>query len=274
MANRKNIVFLFLMVFHCIAGFCLSAQEYVEYPLNQERPGLGGVIRVYLPEVSNGAAVIVCPGGGYRYLEMDKEGYAYARWLNQQGIACVVLRYRLPGGNPEIPLQDAVQAIRYVRKHAKEWNVRPNKIGIMGSSAGGHLAATLATHCEADTRPDFQILLYPVITMDPAYTHKGSFDELLGHTATEQVISSYSNEKAVSAETPIAFIALSDDDNIVPPINSIFYYLALREHNVSCELHVYPTGGHGWGLNENFLYYSQLTTSLQKWLEKVLFSTN
>lgn len=270
MGNGEIKKSLFFTIFCCIVAFYLSAQEYTEYPLNQEFPSAGGIIRVYLPEVPNGGAVIVCPGGGYRYLEMSKEGSAYATWFNKHGMACIVLQYRLPNGCSEIPLQDASQAIRYVRKHAEEWNIYPDKIGIMGSSAGGHVASTLATHYEPDTRPDFQILFYPVITMEPEWTHKGSMDALLGKKATKKKIQYYSNERKVSANTPITFIALSDNDNIVPSVNSIRYYLALQKAGVSCELHVFPTGGHGWGMNEKFTYYDQLTTALWSWLKKVV----
>lgn len=266
MGNRKikvkGLFFLFFVLFNSL----LPAQEYMEYSLDAE----GSSIRVYLPEVPVGGAVIVCPGGGYRYLEMNKEGYAYASWFNERGIACIVLQYRLPGGQSELPLRDAEQTIRFVRTHAKEWKINPSQVGIMGSSAGGHVASTLATHFSSDTRPDFQILLYPVITMNPAYTHKGSMEELLGKEADESLIRYYSNEKVVKTDTPPAFIALSDDDTIVPSVNSVNYYLALKKHHVSCELHIYPTGGHGWGMNEKFLYYSQLTASLDLWLKNLL----
>lgn len=274
MNHRKiKLAVLFLIFF---AAFCrlLPAQAYMEFPLSTEQAEDGGRIRVYLPEVSNGKAVIVCPGGGYRYLEMNKEGYAYASWFNERGIACVVLRYRLPKGQPELPLQDAEQAIRLVRAHASEWNIRPDQVGIMGSSAGGHVASTLATHFNPDTRPDFQILLYPVITMNPSDTHKGSLKELLGQAADDTLIRHYSNEEVVKTDTPPAFIALSDDDNIVPSLNSINYYLALKKQHISCELHVYPTGGHGWGMNKNFLYYNQLTASLDLWLRNLLLLEN
>ena len=169
-AKIGNLLFMFFV----LCNHWLTAQEYLEISLGGSIDGSGVQIRVYLPENPNGGAVIVCPGGGYRYLEMDKEGYAYAPWFNERGIACIVLKYRLPDGKSGIPLIDAEQAIRLVRDYAKEWNINPGKVGIMGSSAGGHVASTLATHFAADTRPDFQILLYPVITMNPLLMHKGS----------------------------------------------------------------------------------------------------
>ena len=267
-AKIGNLLFMFFV----LCNHWLTAQEYLEISLGGSIDGSGVQIRVYLPENPNGGAVIVCPGGGYRFLEMDKEGYAYAPWFNERGIACIVLKYRLPDGKSGIPLIDAEQAIRLVRDYAKEWNINPGKVGIMGSSAGGHVASTLATHFAADTRPDFQILLYPVITMNPLLMHKGSSEELLGKRAKKELIKHYSNEKWVTEETPMAFIALSDDDNIVSSVNSIGYYLALKKHHVPCELHIYPTGGHGWGMNKNFLYYNQLTTSLELWLQNLLSS--
>ncbi|WP_163318668.1 alpha/beta hydrolase [Dysgonomonas sp. 520] len=257
------ILFIFVNV-------SLSGQEYLEIPLydtkrivDENTPS----IRVYLSDKPNGMAVIACPGGGYKYLEMNKEGYSFAPWFNDRGITFIILKYRLPDGNPEIPLTDAKQAMRLVRLHAKDWSINPKKIGIMGSSAGGHVASTLATHFDNDTRPDFQILLYPVITMDEEFTHSGSFQQLLGENPAKEEIALYSNECQVKAETPPAFIVLSDNDNIVPSTNSIRYYQSLNNNKVPAEMHIYPTGGHGWGMYKNFTYYDQWTGSLNKWLE-------
>ena len=226
------------------------------------------VLMVYLPKESNGQAVIACPGGGYAFLSIANEGFSFAPWFNEQGIALIVLKYRLPNGHSEVPLSDAEQAIKMVRQHAAEWKINVNKVGIMGSSAGGHLASTLATHFKPDTRPDFQILLYPVITLDPGYAHLGSRRNLLGADTTDaDVTKKFSNELQVTPQTPPAFIMLSDDDKTVPPANSVNYYLALRKNGVSAEMHIYPTGGHGWGSKETFSYKPQWTTSLKKWLE-------
>lgn len=267
MKSKIVICLLFVMLLY----FPIEAQDYFELPLwsatevipDDEIP----TIRVYHSEKPNGAVVIACPGGGYRYLEMNKEGYAFAPWFNERGITFVVLKYRLPAGNPQIPLADAKQAIRLVREHVKEWKIDPQRVGILGSSAGGHLASTLATHFDADTRPDFQILLYPVISMDTAYTHKGSFQELLGENPSREDISLYSNECQVTPQTPPAFIVLSDNDKTVASQNSVNYYLALNKNNVPSEMHIYPTGGHGWGMHKNFMYYNQWTQSLEQWLE-------
>ncbi len=224
-------------------------------------------ITVYRAENPNGMAVIMCPGGGYARLAMNHEGHDMAPWFNTQGITYVVLKYRMPNGHKEVPFSDVEQAIRLVRQHAAEWNINPAKVGIMGASAGGHLASTLATHYTSkETRPDFQILLYPVITMDANFTHAGSRENLITKNPSADLIAKYSNELQVNAQTPQAFIALSSDDKAVLPQNSINYYLALLKHNVPATMHIYPTGGHGWGFRDNFTYKRQWTDELEKWL--------
>lgn len=224
-------------------------------------------ITIYRAENPNGMAVIMCPGGGYARLAMNHEGHDMAPWFNTQGITYVVLKYRMPNGHREVPFSDVEQAIRLVRQHAAEWNINPAKIGIMGASAGGHLASTLATHYTSkETRPDFQILLYPVITMDANFTHAGSRENLITKNPSADLIAKYSNELQVNAQTPQAFIALSSDDKAVLPQNSINYYLALLKHNVPATMHIYPTGGHGWGFRDNFTYKRQWTDELEKWL--------
>ena len=224
-------------------------------------------ITVYRAEHPSGMAVIMCPGGGYARLAMNHEGHDMAPWFNTQGITYVVLKYRMPNGHNEVPFSDVEQAIRLVRQHAAEWNINPAKVGIMGASAGGHLASTLATHYTSkETRPDFQILLYPVITMDANFTHAGSRENLITKNPSADLIAKYSNELQVNAQTPQAFIALSSDDKAVLPQNSINYYLALLKHNVPVTMHIYPTGGHGWGFRDNFTYKRQWTDELEKWL--------
>lgn len=224
-------------------------------------------ITVYRAEDPNGMAVIMCPGGGYARLAMNHEGHDMAPWFNTQGITYVVLKYRMPNGHREVPFSDVEQAIRLVRQHAAEWNINPAKVGIMGASAGGHLASTLATHYTSkETRPDFQILLYPVITMDANFTHAGSRENLITKNPSADLIAKYSNELQVNAQTPQAFITLSSDDKAVLPQNSINYYLALLKHNVPATMHIYPTGGHGWGFRDNFTYKRQWTDELEKWL--------
>ena len=222
---------------------------------------------VYHPEQPNGMTIIMCPGGGYGRLAMDHEGHDMAPWFCGMGITYVVLKYRMPNGHCEVPLSDAEQAIRLVRQHAEEWNIHPYKIGIMGASAGGHLASTLATHYNSETRPDFQILLYPVVTMQQM-THAGSRNALLGKSPTTEQIQWYSNELQVTPDTPQAFIALSSDDSSVDPSNGVNYYLALHKNKVPASLHVYPTGGHGWGYQDAFKYKQEWTKELEKWLRE------
>ena len=227
-------------------------------------------ITVYPVKNPNGTAVIACPGGGYARLAMNHEGHDMAAWFNAQGITYVVLKYRMPNGHHEVPLSDAEQAIRLVRQHASEWGVDPACVGIMGASAGGHLAASLATlHGSKETRPDFQILLYPVIYMHPEVTHAGSRENLLGKRPTPEMESKYTLEKQVNVHTPKAFIVLSADDRSVPPANGIQYFEALLTNGAQgCSLHVYPTGGHGWGFRDQFAYKRSWTGELEKWLRE------
>ncbi|HEX8014848.1 MAG TPA: alpha/beta hydrolase [Flavobacterium sp.] len=207
-------------------------------------------------------AVLIFPGGGYSHLSMDKEGTKIAEWLNSLGIVAFILKYRLPSDlimkNKSVgPLQDAQEAIRYVRSNASKWNIDPNKIGTIGFSAGGHLASTLATHFDdkvyeskfnISARPDFSILIYPVISMDSNITHKGSQINLLGKEPSQILIDNFSNDKKITPQTPPTFLVHASDDSAVLPENSINYYLALKKNNISAELHIYEKGGHGFGL--------------------------
>ncbi len=227
------------------------------------------ILYVFPADKPNGMAVIACPGGGYVHLSMQNEGFSMADWFNGQGITYVVLKYRMPNGHKEVPLSDAREAIRIVKAHASEWNVDINKIGIMGASAGGHLASTAATHFTAETRPAFQILLYPVICYDPAISHKGSFLNLLGENPSEEDIKLYSNDMQVTADTPPTFIVLASDDTTVPPANSLRYYEALIKNKVQATMHIYPNGRHGFGYKETFLYKRQWTEELEKWLREL-----
>ena len=224
-------------------------------------------LSVFLPKgiKQNQTAVVIFPGGGYTHLAIDKEGTKVAEWFNAQGIVAFVLKYRLPNNlimtNKTVgPLQDAQEAIRVIRLNAAVWNIDPNKIGVMGFSAGGHLASTLSTHYDdrvyetsskISARPDFSLLIYPVISMENDITHKGSQISLLGENASQQDIDSFSNEKRVTAQTPPAFLIHATDDNVVLPENSINYYLALKKNGVTAELHLYEKGGHGFGLGVN-----------------------
>lgn len=220
-------------------------------------------LTAYLPDKPNGLALIICPGGGYGGTACNHEGSRIAEVLNTAGVTVFVLKYRTPDDRWCIdksiaPLQDAQQAIRLVRKNAAKWKIQPDKIGILGFSAGGHLAATAATHfeCHADStirdttsvRPDFVALIYPVISFTDSIGHQGSRDNLLGRHPNHEQILSYSNEMQVTALSPPAFLVHAGDDMTVKVENSLAYYRACLSHGVSAEIHLYPAGGHGFGL--------------------------
>jgi len=238
-------------------------------PYDDSKQNFKPSIRVFLPDAAKatGRAVVCCPGGGYSHLATGHEGYDWAPYFNEKGIALIVLKYRMPHANPEVPISDAKEALRLVRTNAKEWNIDTKQVGIMGSSAGGHLATTLATHSDSLTVPNFQILFYPVVTFDYAYTHKGSRHGLIGENASQELADLYSNEKQVTAQTPPAILLLSDDDYLVTTENSVNYYLALRKNKIKASLHIYPSGGHGWGVRENFKYHKEMLDDLSAWLE-------
>lgn len=228
-------------------------------------------IRVFLPDATKatGRAVVCCPGGGYTHLATGHEGYDWAPFFNERGIAFIVLKYRMPHANTDVPISDAKEALKVVRENAKKWGINPQKVGIMGSSAGGHLASTISTHSDSLTMPAFQILFYPVITLNYPYTHPGSRHSLIGKQATEEIANLYSNEKQVTSQTPPAIMLLSDDDKAVPSQNSVNYYLALKQHGIKATMHIYPSGGHGWGSRENFKYHKEMTSDLSAWLETI-----
>lgn len=238
---------------------------------------------VYAPEKekNTGLAVIICPGGGYSLLAMKHEGEWFARWLADRGITGIVLKYRLPNHHPQVPLSDASRAIRWVRGKADSWGIRPDRIGIAGFSAGGHLASTAGTHFDAgdpsaadptdrlSSRPDFMLLFYPVISLSPqGNPHIGSRNALLGSARTPVQLDFFSNEKQVTGQTPPAFIVHCDDDPAVSSLNSVRFYMALKQNKVPAVLYVFDRGGHGWGLGEEFSYYGQWTALLEKWLSR------
>ena len=271
---------LFMIGALLVSSF-LSAQHPIQVKLAEEKtvdekPVIKGWINgdeyteatltIYPAKNPNGQAIVACPGGGYAGIATTHEGHDMAAWFNTQGITYAVLHYRMPYGKHEIPLSDAHQAIRYMRKNAEKWGIE--QLGIMGSSAGGHLASTAATHFTEETRPDFQILFYPVVTMTD-YTHQGSKDNLLGKNPSEELVKLYSNELQVTEQTPPAFIMHSSNDDAVPVLNSINYYLALCKHGVWSSMHLYPIGGHGWGYNESFPYKAQWKDELEKWLREI-----
>lgn len=245
-------------------------------------------LQVFLPSERNatGKAVVICPGGGYSHLAYDWEGTDIAKWFNAQGIAAFVLKYRLPQSKSiiiqhEAPLQDAQRAIRLVRFHAEKWKVDRDKIGVVGFSAGGHLASTLGTQfdkkIDADgdqidkvsARPDFMALIYPVISMKHPITHQGSRNNLLGNNPSETLVNEYSNELQVNNKTPQTFIVHSTDDKAVPVENSLNFYKALKDVGVKAEMHIYPEGGHGYALAINRGYLKSWTNRLADWLSTI-----
>lgn len=270
--KKNRILFALCMLVVCLTA---SAQKPFEINLwpngapndNGNSKDTAKVI-VYLPNAkkATGRCVVICPGGGYSHLAMAHEGNDWAPFFNNMGIAAVVLKYRMPKGNKDIPISDAEEAMKLVRRNASAWHVNANDVGIMGSSAGGHLASTLATHAAKEAKPDFQILFYPVITMMPGFGHKGSHDNFLGKDAKKKDEKDYSNDMQVTRVTPRAFIALSDDDHAVPAANGVNYYVELYRHDVPATLHVYPSGGHGWGSRNSFMYHNEMELELRAWL--------
>jgi len=245
-------------------------------------------IAVYLPteKIATGQGVLICPGGGYAGLAYDWEGTDIAKWLNSKGIAGFVLKYRLPQSKSVVtarhaPLMDAQRAMRLIRSKSDEWNLKQNQIGVMGFSAGGHLASTLTMHHDEllvenydpldsfPAYPNFQILIYPVITFSPAYRHNGSKENLIGKKATDELIHFYSNENHVTENTPPTFLTHSTDDRSVPVENSLLMYKALKDQNIPVEMHIYPFGGHGFALALGQGYLSDWTNRLADWLEYV-----
>ncbi|RTE55425.1 beta-galactosidase [Arenibacter aquaticus] len=262
--------------------------DYIEEYAYDALGALRGISKISQPTLtpfladtalSKGTAVIICPGGGYSHLAINKEGYKVAKWFNTLGISAFVLKYRMPtdltmDDKTIGPLQDVQEAIRMVRRNSEKWHISADKIGVMGFSAGGHLASTLSTHYDDKTyipkdqtsaKPDFSILVYPVISMLEGTTHNGSKKNLLGENPSQKSINKYSNAKQVTHSTPPAFLVHATDDKAVPVENSIEYYLALKQHKVSAEMHVYEKGGHGFGLGV-FGTHAHWPEDLKQWL--------
>jgi acetyl esterase/lipase len=213
---------------------------------------------------------------------MDHEGYEVAEFLQSHGVAGIVLKYRLPYGHSGLPLQDAQQAMRLVRFHAEEWSIDAKKVGIAGFSAGGHLASSLSTHFDSgikdadpvgriSCRPDFSILLYPVVTFKEEWGHMGSRENLIGKTNDWKIIQNFCNELQVSEQTPPAFLALADDDTSVKPRNSIEYYMALKHFRIPAELHIFKEGGHGFGMHKTGKAHDQWPLMVIEWMKSMKF---
>ena len=238
-------------------------------------------LSIYKPEksIDKGAAVIICPGGGYKILAASHEGVDVAKELNKWGITAFVLKYRIPNDTTMQdksigPLQDAQRAIQMVRERAAEWNIDPQKIGIMGFSAGGHLAASASTRFgetlianpkNTSLRPDFSILIYPVISFMDGITHRGSRENLLGKNPDPKVLEKYSNELTAGPNTPPAFLVHAGDDASVQVKNSIVYYEALQKHKIYSNMFIYPKGGHGFGM-KNKTSAIQWMNQLKDWI--------
>lgn len=245
-------------------------------------------LEVFLPskQNANGMAVLICPGGGYGSVSYDWEGTDYAKWFNSQGIAAFVLKYRMPQAKSVItsykaPIQDAQRAMRYIRFNALKFNIDKNKVGVIGSSAGGHLASTLGTHLDMNyyeptdnidlenMRPDFMMLIYPVISMKKDITHMGSRNNLLGKNPSEKLVLQFSNELRVTENTPPTFIIHSGDDKAVPVENSISIYKALVKNNVKTTMHIFPNGGHGYSLGKSKKSVPDWTELASSWLDSL-----
>ncbi|MCI0459232.1 MAG: alpha/beta hydrolase [Gemmataceae bacterium] len=259
------------------------------YPLWPDgAPGADGkqsadvpTVTVYLPpaDKATGAAVVICPGGGYGALAINHEGHDVARWCNSIGAAGIIVKYRHSPYRHPIPLGDAQRALRYTRAHAKEWGIDARRVGILGFSAGGHLASTAGTQFDdgkkdaADPidregcRPDFLVLVYPVITLTGPYAHNGSRNNLLGKDADPKLVESLCNEKRVTGRTPPTFLVHTTEDTGVPPENSLLFYQALRKAKVPAELHVYEKGRHGLGLGPKEMAFSSWPERCAAWLK-------
>ena len=263
----KKLMFYLLL----LAAVSIQAQTARKLTVNLTADGKSK-IEGYLPQQPTGRAIVDCPGGGYSHLSMQNEGHDWAEFFNRQGIAFFVLTYRMPGGDRTISMSDAWAAIRTVRDSAAAWGVNPYDVGIMGFSAGGHLASTIATHSPIDVRPNFQILFYPVISMNERETHKGSCVGFLGENRNdERLVKEFSNQNAVRLhETPPALLLFAADDRAVPPLtNAIPYYAAMRKAGVPVAMHVYPEGGHGFGFRSSYAWHEQMKQELTFWLSRL-----
>ena len=219
---------------------------------------------------ATGQGVVICPGGGYSAVCIEREGFKLAEYFQSIGITAVVLKYRLPNyGHKEVPLEDAQEALRYLRKYGKRWKVDPKKVGIAGSSAGGHLAAYTSNFTSNEEKPAFSVLFYPVINGESCMTHQGTFERLLGKNHAPYLREYYSLDNRVSPTTPPTILILSNNDLTVPPISSILYYKALKHYGVKSAMHVYPEGGHGWVGRENFRYKEAWQRHLKQWMEEL-----
>src|SRR5262245_4013793 len=286
MKRTSQLAVVLVLIF--VAARALAAEPKTELLWPKGAPDAKGdtdkdkpKLIIYLPEKPTGVGIVICPGGGYGNLAMDHEGAQIGRWLNENDIAGFICDYRHRGkgyGHPA-PLQDAQRAIRTVRARTKEFGVDPAKVGILGFSAGGHLASTAVTHFDmgdansdnpimrVSSRPDFGILCYPVIAFDQPFTHKGSQKNLLGEGAPADLVASLSNERQVTDQTPPCFLWHTWEDKGVPPENSLAFYSALVAHKIPAELHIYEKGRHGLGLAKDTPGTSTWSAACITWLK-------
>lgn len=267
----RQVVFTLLLITMCAFS---KSENYLDVlrqggfsiPLAAES---SAEMMVYLPSETSDTprrAVLICPGGAYATLAIDREGVMWSNYFNSVNIAAIVVAYRMPHGNPSIPVSDVLEAMRQAKEHATEWNINPNDIGIMGFSAGGHLASTVSLHAPDDLKPAFQILFYPVITMNESFTHLQSRQNLLGNNPSDNVVKQYSGELNVTCSTPRAFIATGSKDDAVPALNSARYYEALVANGVEVEIHTYPTSVHGFAMKNIMPWEPNLLIELRDWL--------
>lgn len=270
---------LHTLIFAAATGASFAAEPIkIDLTPADALPDENASIEVFLPQTDTKGAVLLCPGGGYAWVSVENEGYEWVDWLNERGFAAVLLRYRLPKQRHNVPLKDCTAAMAELRKNADKWNIPANHIGVMGFSAGGHLASTMATHYTPETRPDFQVLIYPVIALDKNITHTGSRENLIGnapqasfdtginHATSLEAL--YSNDLQVTPQTPPAFILTCEDDDVVNPHNSMRYYSALMANKVPSELHIFPKGGHGYGKRATFPYVDRMLYLLDLFLNE------
>ncbi|MEK6477286.1 alpha/beta hydrolase [Catalinimonas sp. 4WD22] len=289
MHSHKSL--LLIIIFCLLVSPVVWAQQTVDtlqlWPegapgaMGQEEKDHPMLIRYPAPEhMASGAAVVVCPGGGYNMLAMDHEGHQIGRWLNSFGVSAYILTYRLGrnGYKHPIPMNDGKRAIRTVRANAEAWGVDEERIGVLGFSAGGHMASTLGTHFDAgqegaadpidqmSSRPDFMVLLYPVISFTEDYQHSGSRISLLGEDADPATVRSLSNELQVTDDTPPAFLVHTTEDQAVPPENSIYFYLELKKRGIPVEMHIFEKGRHGLGMGAPGTAFSSWPELCEEWM--------
>ena len=260
---------LILCLLSC--AMAVHAQTARKFTLDLTADGKAQMV-CFLPQQPSGRAIVGVPGGGYSMLSNTHEGYLASEWLNQQGIAYFVVNYRLPHGDRTLPMGDVEQGIRTVRDSAGVWGINPRDVGIMGFSAGGHLASVISTLSDYAVRPDFSILFYPVISMDERLTHKYSCINFLGEGQKDpELVKKYSTQNAVRRHlTPPALIITASDDRLVPPVtNALAYYSAMRNAGNECAMYIYPSGDHGFGFGTWFPYHDQLLSDLGNWLKSL-----